>query len=175
MVGFAATVWTQCYLTNHVIPPFRIILLKFAQIFTIFAAIMLLQVINLHMLQKRLVSQILLCWTRLQWLAITYTKKRKMWHWFHLEHNIRRRDVCCYTLDRRKLQYYQYHVSFGSLLEYLSNSDMWYTMSPPCVVDLLLSSSFQGRGPELNFFFFFSLVKAFSSWAIIQSSGLHAT
>lgn len=99
-----------------------------------------------------------------------------MWHWFHLEHNIHGRDVCCYTLDCRKLQYYQYHVSFGSLLEYLSNSDMWYTVSPPCLVDLLLSSSFQGRGPELNFFLFsFSLVKALSGWAIIKSSGVHTT
>lgn len=98
-----------------------------------------------------------------------------MWHWFHLEHNIQGRDVCSYTLDRRKLQHYQYHVSFGSLLEYLSYSDMWYTMSPPCLVDLLLSSSFQGRGPELNFFFLFQSVKAFSGWVIIKSSSLHTT
>lgn len=59
----------------------------------------------------------LLCWTKLQLLAIIYIEKRKMCHWFHLEHNIHRRDVCCYILDCRKSQYYQYCVSSGSLLE----------------------------------------------------------
>lgn len=131
MVEFTVTVWTQCYLTNHDTPPFKIILLNYAQIFTVFPAIYFPQIIDLHMLIN-MVSRIWLCKTRLQWLAISYVEERKIWHWFHHEHDIHRRDVCCYTLDHRKLQYYQYHVSFCSLLEYISISDVIYYVTSMC-------------------------------------------
>lgn len=65
------------------------------------------------------------------------------------------------------------------LLVQSSNTSLILTCDIPCHLHAWLTYSFHlaFKVEDLNsiFFFFFRLVKAFSSWAIIKSSGLHTT